>query len=83
MPPPDTQACRPRQPRISGWRISFLVALLLCVAGAFILGVNDYLTFEEISRHREAVMAWRENAYSAAGMQRGFQWQTTGWPRSQ
>jgi len=60
VPPPDTQACRPRQPRISGWRISFLVALLLCVAGAFILGVNDYLTFEEISRHREAVMAWRD-----------------------
>jgi uncharacterized membrane protein YdjX (TVP38/TMEM64 family) len=41
------------------WRALPVAILLAGAAAFFVLGIDEYLSFEELSRHREALIDWR------------------------
>jgi uncharacterized membrane protein YdjX (TVP38/TMEM64 family) len=60
LPAEDAEQAPRRAPRFSFWRA---VPVALLVAGAilfFALDLHRYLSFEELSRHRDALLGWRE-----------------------
>ncbi|HYN39866.1 MAG TPA: TVP38/TMEM64 family protein, partial [Rhodospirillales bacterium] len=42
------------------WRVLPVAVLLLGTAAFFALGLHRYLSFDELSRHRDALLDWRE-----------------------
>jgi uncharacterized membrane protein YdjX (TVP38/TMEM64 family) len=50
---------REERKRGGTWRALPIAVLLGGTVAFFVLGLHDYLSFEELSRHREALMDWR------------------------
>jgi uncharacterized membrane protein YdjX (TVP38/TMEM64 family) len=61
-PPMDETTDMPRRNGLAR-RLPILVIAAVAVVGAFVLG--DYLSFEALARHREALIAFRDANYAA------------------
>ena len=67
MSPDDVEHDDVRPQRQSfAWRVLPLATLLLGTILFFALGLHRYLSFEELGRHREALVAWRDRNQTLA-----------------
>lgn len=60
MPAEDVQSEPLRAPRSLLWRLILLVLMLSGVIAYFALDLGRYLSLDELARHRDALLSWRD-----------------------
>ena len=60
LPAEDAEQAPLNSPRFSLWRAAPIALMATAAFSLFALDVHHYLSFEQLSRHREALLEWRE-----------------------
>lgn len=60
LPAGDAEQAPPSSPRLSLWRAAPVALMAAAAFSLFALDVHHYLSFEQLSQHREALLEWRE-----------------------
>jgi uncharacterized membrane protein YdjX (TVP38/TMEM64 family) len=66
VPAEDADQAPQRAPRSSVWRVVPATLILIGTIAFFALDLHRYLSFEELGRHRDALLWWRDDHWALA-----------------